>query len=187
MGANSLRSGLRGPNNIKFADGHHIRFKSVDFKLGGTVMGDRTIEACGHIIFEDLTNNRKAVIIFSTYKKSGGWFRSKQESGKKDEFTGIIYNCEPINNPAATAKLLYGKNATDITELKQIKDMVGKPLCEIQGSFLQSLKIDGREYWNIDKDIPYRQIPVTTNEVLPSDWRFREDLIWLKYDYMKIA
>jgi hypothetical protein len=24
-------------------------------------------------------------------------------------------------------------------------------------------------------------------EVLPSDWRYREDLIWLKYNYMKIA
>jgi hypothetical protein len=32
MSANSLRSGLRGPNNIRFADGQHIRFKSVDFK-----------------------------------------------------------------------------------------------------------------------------------------------------------
>jgi hypothetical protein len=42
-----------------------------DFKLGGTVMGDRTIEATGNIFFEDLTNNYKAVVIFSTYKKSG--------------------------------------------------------------------------------------------------------------------
>ena len=60
-------------------------------------MGDRTIEATGHIVFEDLTNNRKAVIIFSTYKKSG--FFRKTESGRKDEFNGIIYQCEPINNP----------------------------------------------------------------------------------------
>lgn len=92
-------------------------------------MGDRTIEACGHIIFEDLTNNRKAVIIFSTYKKTGFW--RKSESGRKDEYSGIIYQCEPIVNPSATAKSLYGKNATDITDLKQIKDMVGKPICEI--------------------------------------------------------
>ena len=45
-------------------------------------MGDRTIEATGHIVFEDLTNNRKAVIIFSTYKKTGFW--RKTESGRKD-------------------------------------------------------------------------------------------------------
>lgn len=79
-------------------------------------MGDRTIEATGHIIFEDLTNNRKAVIIFSTYKKTG--FFRKSESGRKDQLTGMIYQCDPIKNPEATAKLLYGKGATEITELK---------------------------------------------------------------------
>jgi hypothetical protein len=147
-------------------------------------MGDRTIEATGHIVFEDLTNNRKAVIIFSTYKKTGFW--RKTESGRKDEFNGLIYQCEPIINPTATSKLLYGKNSTDISELKQIKDMV-KPICEIQGSWLQSLRIDGKKYWDIDVDIPSRQLPITGPAVLPSDWRYREDLIWLRYNYMKIA
>jgi len=79
MGANSLKSGLRGPNNIRFADGQHIRFRTPDFKLGGTVMGERTVEADGSIQFEDLTNNRKAVVMFSTYKKSGFW--NKKEIG----------------------------------------------------------------------------------------------------------
>ena len=184
MGANHLKSGLRGPNNVKFADGQHIRFKSVDFKLGGTVMGERTIEATGHIIFEDLTNNRKAVIVMSTYKKTGFW--KKTESGKKDEFNGIIYESEPITNPNATSKLLYGKNATEITDLNQIKDMV-KPICEIKGSWLRSLSIGGKKYWDIDGDLPFRQLPLVGETVLPSDWRYREDLLWLKYDYMKIA
>jgi hypothetical protein len=79
-------------------------------------MGERTIETTGHLVFEDLTNNRKAVIIFSTYKKTGFW--RKTESGKKDEFTGMIYQCEPIKNPEATAKLIYGKGAAEITDLK---------------------------------------------------------------------
>jgi len=52
-------------------------------------MGDRTIEATGHVVFEDLTNNVKAVVVFSTYKHSG--FFKKTESGKKDEYVGIIY------------------------------------------------------------------------------------------------
>lgn len=67
MSANSFKSGLRGPNNLRFADGHLIRFKAFDWKLGGTVMGDRTIEATGNLVFEDLTFNRKAIIVFSTY------------------------------------------------------------------------------------------------------------------------
>ena len=89
MSANSLKSGLRGPNNVVFADGQHIRFRTPDWKLGGTVMGDRTIEADGNIFFEDITNNYKACIVFSTYKKKG--FFKKTESGKKDEYVGMIY------------------------------------------------------------------------------------------------
>lgn len=84
-------------------------------------MGERTIEATGSIFFEDLTNNRKAAVIFSTYKKSG--FFTTTETGSRDEFTGIIYDCEPILNKDASAKVLYSKNATEINDLSKIKDM----------------------------------------------------------------
>ena len=82
MGANNFVSGLRGPNNIKFKDGQHIRFCYPSYKLGGTVMGDRSIESIGSISFEDLTNNRKAVLLMSTYKKTG-WIKTST-SGHKD-------------------------------------------------------------------------------------------------------
>lgn len=52
-------------------------------------MGDRTIETVGNMVFEDLTNNVKAVLIFNTHKKSG-WFK-KTESGEKDAIYGVIY------------------------------------------------------------------------------------------------
>lgn len=175
MGANSLKSGLRGPNNIKFADGQHIKFRVPDFKLGGTVMGDRTLESHGSVTFEDITNNYKAVIIFSTYKKSGFW--TKSESGKRDEYNGLIYKCEPILDHKATGKLLYSKNAAEVTDLTKLKDVV-KPICDIKGSWLRSLLIGGKKYWDIDEDVPERGQPVLEG-VLPSDWRYREDLIWL--------
>jgi hypothetical protein len=146
-------------------------------------MGDRTIEATGNIFFEDLTNNYKAVVIFSTYKVSG--FFSKTETGKKDEYTGLIYECEPISDPQESARQLYSKNAIEITDLTRIKDMV-KPICELEGSWLRNLIIDGKKYWDIDDNIPERQLP-KMQDVVPSDWRYREDLIWLKYNYMKIA
>ncbi len=62
-----------------------------------------------------------------------------------------------------------------------------KKICDIEGSWLKSLAIDGTKYWDIDQDEPIRQVPEVGEEVLPSDWRYREDLIWLKYNYMKIA
>ena len=52
-------------------------------------MGERTIEGIGNIVFEDLTNNVKAVLVINTFKKSGWW--KSTVSGKKDEFCGIIY------------------------------------------------------------------------------------------------
>ena len=61
-----------------------------------------------------------------------------------------------------------------------------RPICEIQGNWLRSLTIDGKKYWDIDAEIPFRQRP-GMEDILPSDWRYREDLIWLKYNYMKIA
>jgi hypothetical protein len=75
MGNNCLTSGMRGPNEIIFKDGQHIRFGFPSFKLGGIVYGDRTIETIGSCTFEDITNNRRAVIIMNSYKKTG-WFRS---------------------------------------------------------------------------------------------------------------
>mgnify|MGYP000985347510 CR=1 FL=1 len=82
MGANHLISGLRGPNYLKFKDGQQINFGFPSYRLGGTVMGERSIEAIGCQNFEDITNNRKAVVCVSTYKKTG-WIRNTSE-GIKD-------------------------------------------------------------------------------------------------------
>ena len=153
MSANSLRSGLRGPNSIVFADGHHIRFRCPDWRLGGTVMGERTIEADGSVFFEDITNNIRACIIFSTYKKSGFW--KKVETGNKDEFYGMIYECNPIKDLAKSTKQHFSKQAEDVKDLKSIKDMV-KEICEINGSWLKNLVIDGKTYWDITRDQPDR-------------------------------
>ena len=82
MGANNFVSGLRGPNTVIFKDGHHIRFGFPSYRLGGTVMGDRTVETIGSCTFEDLTNNRKAVLLMNTFKNKG-WI-VKSTSGGKD-------------------------------------------------------------------------------------------------------
>ena len=60
-------------------------------------MGDRTIEAIGNMVFEDLTNNVKAVLAFNTYKKTGYW--TKVESGRKDIIYGIIYSTKKPIDP----------------------------------------------------------------------------------------
>jgi hypothetical protein len=59
-------------------------------------MGERTVETTGNVMFEDLTNNFKAIIILGTYKKSG-YFRVT-ETGSKDEIKGMIYEYSPYIN-----------------------------------------------------------------------------------------
>ena len=62
MGKNSLTSGLRGPNTVEFKDGTKIRFNAPDWRIGGTIYGERTIEGVGSLVFEDMKNNLKAVV-----------------------------------------------------------------------------------------------------------------------------
>lgn len=110
MGANCLYSGLRGPNTIEFADGQKIMFGFPSYRLGGTVMGERTIEANGCSIYQDVTNNRKAVLTMSSFKKTG-WIRNTTE-GLKDEIKGIIYNPKKkkMLNEEDSIKKFYGKD-----------------------------------------------------------------------------
>jgi len=59
----------------------------------------------------------------------------------------------------------------------KITDKSGKDVGHVTGSWLSHLDIDGTRYWDIERDKPLRHIPERTP--LPSDWRYREDLIWL--------
>jgi len=185
MGPNNLVSGMRGPNNIIFKDGQHIRFGFPSYKLGGTVMGERTIETIGSCTFEDLTNHKKAVLCMNTFKKTG-WIRSST-SGCKDSMTGIIYEAsKPLTGDKESIKKNYGRDFEMINDIKGVKD-IKKKICEIEGSWLKQLIIGGKTYWDIEVDVPIRQQVILQGEdgqrVLPSDWRYREDLIWLKYNY----
>ena len=86
MGKNSLTSGLRGPCTVEFPDGGKVRFNAPDFKLGGTIMGERTVEGVGSIVFEDQANQLKAVVLLGTFKSSG--FFSKTQTGSRSGVAG---------------------------------------------------------------------------------------------------
>ena len=51
-------------------------------------------------------------------------------------------------------------------------------ICKIEGLLLEKLEFDGVPYWsNAQKGYKLQM----NDDVLPSDWRFREDLVWLLY------
>ena len=149
----------------------------MDYKLGGTIRGDRTIEPCGNFLFEDLTNNLRAVVIMGTYKTSGFW--TVTESGGKDQIEGVIYKTsEPIDEKV-NLKRYFKTSPIEVKALSELKDK-GEELGKISGSVIESILINDEEIWNLEGMDPVRHYPTTEGFICPSDWRFREDLIWLK-------
>lgn len=96
MGGNTLTSGLRGPTHLEFADGTRISFNCPDFKLGGTIYGERTIDIVGSQVYHDLTNGIRAVVVLSTYKEEGMF--NKKVSGSRSGLEGMIYKVHDSKN-----------------------------------------------------------------------------------------
>lgn len=157
MGTNSLTSGLRGPSTLRFKDGTQILFNAPDFKLGGTVMGDRTIECVSSLVFHDAKNLLKAVVCLNTYKESGMF--TKSVSGSRSGLEGFVYRVKAKDNGAPK----FGKDQKLPESVKDIKD-VEKQLSVISGSWLEAICFDGKPYWNIDQVSPLRQIPQTGDQ-----------------------
>jgi hypothetical protein len=86
------------------------------------------------------------------------------------------FHCR-INFGPAKKKGIFSK------QVGKLHDMTGQirigsiPVAEIRGSWLTNLVIGNTEYWNIDRDRPSYHI--FDRNPLPSDWRFREDLVYL--------
>lgn len=121
--------------------------------------GDKLISMEGNLEFVDEKNGLKAVIFMEPKK------REIYETEDNNSFEGIIYEYVSALTPK-----------TPPDKVSSIKDST-EQICEIYGSWLENLVIDDVEYWNIDSCKPYRiQVP---RVALPSDARFREDLIWL--------
>ena len=124
MGKNSLYSGLRGPNTLEFQDGTKIRFNAPDWKLGGTIFGDRTIDCVDSMVWEDLSNKLRAVVIMNTYK-SGGFFGNA--SGSRSSFAGIIYRLKD----AACKPTHFGRDQSLPKDLEKLKKEIQEKICDI--------------------------------------------------------
>jgi len=66
-----------------------------------------------------------------------------------------------------------------------MKDIQHK-IADISGSWLDYLKIGETEYWNVKNGITPRRAQFIENP-LPSDSRFREDLIWVHHNDLNRA
>ncbi len=113
-------------------------------------------------MFEDKENKLRAVVNIGMQKLNG-----KLVNKSYDEIYGKIYKYD--------SSKFTGKDE-DIIKMVDLQEQ----LSEIEGNIYESIHFDSKEMWNINKDIP--TFLLHSLNPLPSDWRFREDLIWLSYN-----
>ena len=144
-------------------------------KLGGLFIGERTNKLQGCLVAYDQENKLKCVVKFD--QGSSGFLGLGKK--RSDILRGEIYTVKDGK------KMPYYRNRAEMEKDNiKMKDKYRK-VCVIEGSWLSQILIGEDEYWNMKKQKPERAIPISNP--LPFDWRFREDLIYLKYNQHKKA
>ena len=152
---------FRGPNTIEFPDGEKITFHNHVNKVRGLMWGDKLLSMDGLLTVTNENNDLKATVLMRPAANE------LQDEDDPNYFEGILYHSNDN-----TSK----KEADRISKIPDVEEEIWT----ITGSWLEYLNIDDETYWNIDESKPYRvQFP---KKSLPSDPRFREDLIWLFYE-----
>ncbi len=129
--------------------------------------GTRTYDYSKNLKVEDSTNGLYAECVFNPDKK--GWFKRMFSSSQKtnhDFFDGVITDSQDFS---------YRNNRDEVEKMKKKHkiEVYGK----FEGHWTNSLTIDGAETWNYNSLKPHKMNYV--NNPLPSDGRFRTDLIAL--------
>ena len=135
---------------------------------------DRSAHYLGVMIFYDIKNNLRAFVQFAKNTK------------KIFNIQGYIFRYNfPKNYKFDFDKEYEMFNKLDLNNLKKNNNIFSQEdiLSTISGSWLHQIYFDGIKYWDIDEDIPTYIKPVYN--CLPSDSRFREDLIWLYRSFYK--
>ena len=165
----------KGINTVDFFKiNEKVNFSIPSSKIVNAIAKeDRSAHYVGVMIFYDLKNNLRAFVQFAKDTKhiadiKGYIFRYNFPNDYKfnfdkeyDMFGKIDVNNFKKNN-------IFKKN-----------DIVST----ITGSWLNKLYFDGIKYWDINEDMPTYIRPIYN--CLPSDSRFREDLIWLYRSFYK--
>ncbi len=123
---------------------------------------DRSAYYISVMIFYDFKNHLKGVIQFGKDNKC------------IHKIKGIIFEYKYKNNKIEYEKDREKMNKLDFNNLDKSKYKVK---AKLEGSWLKEVIFDNEKLWDIDIDIPFWIKPV--QNCLPSDCRFREDLIWL--------
>ncbi|CDW89867.1 oxysterol binding family protein [Stylonychia lemnae] len=169
IGANSAGGHGFGPLIVEFKGGQKIEIRSPITEVSGILYGVRAFNIYDTMTIKDTKNNLFCEIVFNPDKKSGfkslfgmgGGKSALNDDQRVDYIEGVISNRDNID---------YKKNRGKLNEGTDY-------ICLVNGHWTEDLYIDGVKYWHID-DFKGLQVRPSQNP-LPSDCRFREDLVHL--------
>lgn len=173
--ANSINAFNEGWGTIEFKDGHKLKFCMPNLYVWGLVMGSRGLQYTSAIIVIDEANQLKAVLKYSADAKKG--ITAYFSSARTDVCRGNIYKYDKKKHDEVCAKH-KDKWLPMVNDLADMPDLV-KALQKVEGTWLREIRVEGELLWTVQQDVQYLQQHFFVDNPLPSDCRFREDLIWL--------
>jgi len=163
--SSGIIGGQVGPNNVDFQDGTRITFYNPYVQLSGIFLwGDRMFNWIdkGPVLFIDEKNNLRCELRFNP-----------------DEVSGIR---SLISSPKTPSDQLRGEIKVHIPKKNETPNII----CKVEGSWLDNLKFDDKVYWTNREFQPFFPQPTEEN-VLPSDSRYRPDLVALRKGDLDLA
>ena len=173
---NRITCFTKGLNTLDFFKSNEKIFFSIPSSqiVNAIAKDDRSAHYVGVMIFFDIKNKLRAFVQFA------------KDCNHIADIKGYIfkYEFEPDYkfNFDKEYEMFYKIDTNNLNKNNNIfksNDIVST----ISGSWLGQLYFDNNKYWDIDEDIPTYIKPVYN--CLPSDSRFREDLIWLYRSFYK--
>ena len=173
---NRITCFTKGLNTLDFFKSNEKIFFSIPSSqiVNAIAKDDRSAHYVGVMIFFDIKNKLRAFVQFA------------KDCNHIADIKGYIfkYEFEPDYkfNFDKEYEMFYKIDTNNLNKNNNIfksNDIVST----ISGSWLGQLYFDNDKYWDIDEDIPTYIKPVYN--CLPSDSRFREDLIWLYRSFYK--
>lgn len=159
MSSNEIKTFFKGIVHLNLA-GQNIYFTLPNMWARGILYGKNITGFEGYFYFHYPQAQIKAFVRVGN-------------SSRADALEGAILES---NESVCTDR---GKFASNLfSNPKQKLASIDKLICPIIGGFTEHLTIDGEELWNTNQKI-YRLN--FSEDALPSDWRFREDLLWMLY------
>lgn len=182
---NAVRTTAKGYRAVMFADGTQIRIEYPAYFLKGLLYTNMPrAEILGDAEFNDAANNLRCVITFGKVGRS-----CSPLLNRTDAFAGTLFQgtqqrrstpCNSSSNISAVlSKSIAMRNAKSAPALDECTSV----LASCSGNWLSHIDWGEERFWTLGEDQPQDWIP--TSHPLPSDCRFRKDLMLLQQGKVK--